>query len=47
LLKEFFSERTKVSQNRELVVVLIPRPVFPKVAEGPAFSEERSGLLEK
>ena len=30
-----------------LVVVLVPRPVFPKAATGPVFSEERQGLLQK
>ena len=47
LLKEFFSERTTRTDNKELIVVLTPRPVFPRVDNSPAFSEQRQHLLEK
>ena len=46
LLDLFFSNKSSDRNRKELVVVLTPRPVFPRAATGEAFGAERARLLE-
>ena len=47
VLNLFFSESRKGSQNKELVVMLTPKPVFPRVSEAKPLSEDRLPLMQK
>lgn len=46
LLKFFFSEKGSKNDKKELLVIVTPRPVFPKATPGQAFGEERRKSLE-
>ncbi|MCE9614447.1 MAG: pilus assembly protein N-terminal domain-containing protein [Lentisphaerae bacterium] len=47
LLSMFFAEKSSGKQNRELVVVITPTPVFPEQSKTAPLSEQRRGLLNE
>jgi len=47
ILSAFFKEKTKSGSNKELLVVITPKPVFPVNLEGEAYSAERQHLIER
>lgn len=47
LLSMFFSNKQKSNENRELIVLISPKPVFPQTDNSPAFSQEREHLLKE
>jgi type II secretory pathway component GspD/PulD (secretin) len=46
LLSLFFSNKSSDTQTNQFIILVTPRPIFPSVATGPAFSEENKQLLQ-
>ena len=47
ILSHFFAEKKTSKQNKELIVMVTPRPIFASAGKGRAYSEDRKALLEE